>query len=76
MPITRPNTRLRRNIIDALPKADPDGLILDNTFVSYSDLHHACADLMHPINEREVEQELGKMHYSKDPTYNMRRGKR
>lgn len=73
MPITRPNSRLRRQIKSALPKENPDGLYLGVEFVSYVDLNRACAEIMHPALAPLVEQEFGKMHYTKDPTYHMKR---
>lgn len=66
-----------------LPPAPPalDGVFLTNPdidqhiFVTFDELQFACAQVMEPSNSRIVEEELGKMHYSKDPTYNMRRKK-
>ena len=78
MPITRPGSRLRRKIKDSLPKIS-DGIWLRNpdtggeTYVPFDHLHEIAKDIMHPANASAVEAELGKMHYTKDPTYNMRR---
>ena len=70
------NQRRRlRKIKEELPIADPHGLYLGAEFISYDTLHQVCSDIMHPANASFVEAELGKMHYTKDPTYNMKRGK-
>lgn len=67
------NRRRLRKLREALPKGDPNGLYLGDEFVTFDELHQTCQELMDPANAPLVESELGKMHYTKDPTYNMRK---
>lgn len=53
----------------------PDPLTGRQVFVPFDDLQYACKDVMNPENDWFFEQECGKMHWSKDPTYNLRRKK-
>lgn len=43
-------------------------------FVSFDDLHEACKEIM-TLPDSYIANETGKIHYSEDPTYNLRRKK-
>lgn len=64
---------------DAIPAGDLSGMYIHRDgvehFITFEELQTICQAIMHPINESVVEQQFGKMHYSKDPTYNMGRKK-
>lgn len=70
-----PFRRNLRKLHDSIPKGDPNGIHFGETFVSFDELHEVCSALMDPANSAEVETHLGKMHYTKDPPYNLRRKK-
>lgn len=42
-------------------------------FVTFDKLHEMAQQVMDPRNSVYAEQQLGKMHYTKDPTYHMRK---
>jgi hypothetical protein len=71
----------RRKKLPPAPQGHPDGTWLPDherkteVFVHFEDLHFMCRDVMKPENSHFVEQDLGKMDYKDDPTYNLRRKK-
>lgn len=64
------------------PKAPADGMFFydqitgsGEVFITFDELAQAGRQIM-AAPDHIVEAELGKMHYSRDPTYNMRRKRR
>lgn len=55
------------------PQGDPNGDFFGGVFISWDELEYSCREVMRSANARIVEQELGKMDWRKDPTYNLRR---
>ncbi len=70
----------RRRKLPPAPLANPDGVWLPDherkteVFIHWDELQYMCRDMMNPANAGFAE-DLGKMDWRKDPTYNMRRKK-
>jgi len=67
----------RRKLPPAPPKLDGifvvDHVTHTETYLDFDLLHQIAKDIMHPMNARAVEEELGKVDWKDAPTYNMRR---
>lgn len=78
MPILRKGSRAWHRARASLPKPDPGGTWFRDpdsgreVFIPWEHLHLMCRDIMDPKNADFVEADLGKMHFSKDPTYNLK----
>lgn len=59
---------------------NPDGIYIvdprtkQEVFVPFDELHEACKEIME-LPADMIEAQTGKMHYTQDPTYNLRRKK-
>jgi hypothetical protein len=68
----------RRRKLPPAPQGDPNGTWLPDherkteVFVPFDELQYMCKDMMNPANAAFAE-DMGKVHFSKDPTYNLRR---
>lgn len=71
--------RARLRKLGPIPQGDPHGFTIhepncpSTAFITFAEIEDLCSAIMDPRNEAFVENELGKPHYSRDPTYNLRK---
>lgn len=75
--LTRAQPRAKRRLppkpeapADGIYMADPDG---GEMFIKWSELEGACKDMFNPEYFQQVEEQLGKMYWKRDPTYHLNR---
>lgn len=72
---------LRARKLGPIPTGDPSGFFVrepegqGEAFITFAEVEETCQLIMDPANASLVENQLGKMDWKDDPTYNLRRTK-